>query len=407
MSLIYDWNQIGAPPVPPKVLLADETLRDGLQSASVRCPTIDEKIEVLHLMEALGLVAADVGLPGAGPHVVADVERLVREIDANRMRIAPYCAARTVLSDIRPIVDIVQRTGRPIEVAAFIGSSHIRQYVEDWTVDFLERAAGQSVEFAVGERLPVLFVTEDTTRAHPDTLRRLYTAAIRAGATRLCVADTVGHATPTGAAAVTRFVRGIVDELGTPEVELDWHGHRDRGFAVLNSMAALEAGATRVHATALGVGERVGNTPMDLLLVNLVMMGYVPSRDLVRLGEYCEVVARCYQVNIPPNYPVFGRDAFRTATGVHAAAIAKAYHKQDHSLADTVYSSVPARLVGREQEVEIGPMSGRSNVTFWLMKRGLPVSDAIVEGIFTRAKEATAVLAEEELRAIVAALDPR
>jgi 2-isopropylmalate synthase len=407
MSLIYDWNQIGAPPVPAKVLLADETLRDGLQSTSVRCPTLDEKIAILHLMEALGMDAADIGLPGAGPQVVADVERLAQEIDAARLRLRPYCAARTVLSDIRPIVDIAQRTGQPIEVATFIGSSPIRQFVEDWSIDFLERATSEAVTFAVAEGLPVMFVTEDSTRARPDTLRRLYTAAVRAGAARVCVADTVGHATPSGAAAVTRFVRDLVGELHASEVEIDWHGHRDRGFAVLNSLAALEAGATRVHATALGVGERVGNTPMDLLLVNLVMLGYVAARDLVRLREYCEVVARCYRITIPPNYPVFGRDAFRTATGVHAAAIAKAYQKEDHALADTVYSSVPARLVGREQEVEIGPMSGRSNVTFWLMKRGLPITEAIVDGIFARAKEATAVLDEEEVLAMVAALRER
>jgi 2-isopropylmalate synthase len=400
VSLIYDWNAVGAPPAPARVLLADETLRDGLQSASVRCPTLEEKLRVLHLMEALGFDAADIGLPGAGPQVVAHVERLAREIVDARMRIAPYCAARTVIADIVPIAEVSQRTGRPIEVAAFIGSSHIRQYVEDWTVDFLERATTEAVAFAVREGLPVLFVTEDTTRAHPDTLRRLYGAAIRAGAARLCIADTVGYATPTGAAAVTAFVAQVATECGGG-VEIDWHGHRDRGFAVLNSVAALDAGATRVHATALGVGERVGNTPMDLLLINLLMMGYVPPRDLSRLGEYCALVSHAYGVTIPPNYPVFGRDAFRTATGVHAAAIAKAYHKRDHSLADTVYSSIPARLVGREQEIEVGPMSGRSNVIFWLEKRGLPVTDAAVDAVFARAKQATCVLAEDEIRGIV------
>lgn len=396
MSLVYDWNAVGAPPKPGKVLLLDETLRDGLQSASARCPTIDEKIEVLHLMEALGLDAVNIGLPGAGPHVQEDVDRLASEIRTARMRITPYCAARTVLSDIRPIVDIAQRTGQPIGVAAFIGSSHVRQFVEDWTIEFLERATAEAVSFAVNEGLPVLFVTEDTTRAHPESLRRLYATAVRSGTSRVCIADTVGYATPTGAGAVTAFIAGVIAECGGG-VEIDWHGHRDRGFAVLNSIAALDAGATRVHATALGVGERVGNTPMDLLLINLVMMGYVAERDLSRLGEYCAVVARVFDLKIPDNYPVFGRDAFRTATGVHAAAIAKAYQKNQSALADTVYSSIPARLVGREQEIEVGPMSGRSNVIFWLHKRGLPADAPIVDAVFDRAKRSATVLTERQI----------
>jgi 2-isopropylmalate synthase len=402
-TLIYDWNRVGAPPPPGKLLLDDETLRDGLQSASVRCPSVEEKLELLHLMEALGIDCADIGLPGAGPHVVADVERLAREIADGRMKLRPNCAARTIIGDIKPIAEISQRVGLPIEVAAFIGSSHIRQYVEDWTIDFLERCTEQAVSFAVREGLPVVYVTEDSTRAHPDTLRRLYRAALRAGATRLCIADTVGHATPTGAAAVVRFVAQTIAEAGGG-AEVDWHGHRDRGLAVMNTIAAIDAGATRVHGTALGVGERVGNTPLDLLLINLVLMGYM-ERDLSRLSDYCALVSRTYDVPIPANYPVFGRDAFRTMTGVHAAAVAKAYHKQDRALADSVYSSIPASLVGREQEIEVGPMSGRSNVVFWLERRGFTASDPLIERIFARAKSSSYVLTEEEILAMVQEAD--
>lgn len=401
MALIYDWNEVDAPPRPARVLLADETLRDGLQSPSVRCPTIDEKIEVLHSMEALRMDSADIGLPGAGAHVVADVERLAHEIVASRLAIRPYCAARTVVADIQPIVDISQRAGLPIEVAAFIGSSHIRHLVEGWTIDFLERATEEAVSFAVKHGLPVLFVTEDTTRAHPETLARLYSAAIRAGAQRVCVADTVGHATPEGARAVVQFVAGIVEGCGGG-VEIDWHGHRDRGFAVLNSLAALHGGATRVHATALGVGERAGNTPMDLLLINLVLLGYL-ERDLASLRDYCERVSRTYDVPIPANYPAFGRDAFRTATGVHAAAVVKALHRQDRALADAVYCSIPASLVGREQQIDVGPMSGRTNVLYWLEQHGIAAEPALVERIFARAKAGPSVLSDEEIFREVAA----
>ena len=393
--LIYDWNQTDAVRTGP-VLLDDETLRDGLQSPSVRCPSIDEKLRILHLIDRLGIETADIGLPGAGPHVVRDVERLAREIGDQRLKVRANCAARTVIADIRPVVDIAQRTGVEIECCTFIGSSPLRQYAEGWGIDQLLKLTEEAIAFAVGEGLPVMYVTEDTTRADPDTLRRLYTTAIRAGAKRVCIADTVGHSTPAGAAAVVRFIAGVVEECGGG-VGIDWHGHRDRDFAVINSLAALEAGATRIHGTAIGIGERVGNTPMDMLLVNLVLMGYI-ERDLSALVEYCEYVSEVTRVPIPPNYPVVGRDAFRTATGVHAAAVIKAFRKNDRELVDAVYSGVPASLVNREQEIEVGPMSGKSNVVFWLEKRGLPATDEIVDRLFARAKASESVLTEEEIR---------
>ena len=397
--LIHDWNATGSGK-PPVVMLDDETLRDGLQSPSVRCPTIDEKLRILHLIDRLGIDTADIGLPGAGPHVVRDVERLAREIADQRLTVRANCAARTIIADIRPIVEVSQRTGLEIECCAFIGSSPLRQYAEGWTLDQLLTLTEDAVAFAVKEGLPVMYVTEDTTRADPDTLRQLYSTAIRAGATRVCVADTVGHATPAGAAAVVRFIAQVVEECGGG-VGIDWHGHRDRDLAVINSIAALEAGATRLHGAAIGIGERVGNTPMDALLVNLVLMGYL-ERDLSALVEYCEYVSQVTGVPIPPNYPIVGRDAFRTATGVHAAAVIKAFRKNERDLVDAVYSGVPASLIGREQEIEVGPMSGKSNVVFWLERRGLPASEEVVERVFARAKASPCVLSEEDIRAVLA-----
>lgn len=398
--LIYDWNRVGAgPAVDRPVMLDDETLRDGLQSPSVTTPSIDDKIRILHLIDALGIETADIGLPGAGAHVQADVERLAREIVDGRMRVRANCAARTVIADIEPIARISQRVGLSIECCTFIGSSPIRQYAEDWTLDRLVKLTEEAVSFAVKEGLSVMYVTEDTTRADPESLRRLYSTAIRAGASRVCIADTVGHATPSGAAAVVRFVQSVVDECGGG-VGIDWHGHRDRDLAVINSLAAWEAGATRLHGAALGIGERVGNTPMDLLLVNLVLLGQRHD-DLSKLAEYCDLVAEACGVPMPPNYPVLGRDAFRTATGVHAAAVIKAYKKHDAGLMDAVYSGVPASLVGREQVIEVGPMSGKSNVVYWLERRGLDATEDRVERIFTAAKEASTVLTESEIRALL------
>ena len=399
--LIYDWNQdaVAAGPSRPVAMLDDETLRDGLQSPSVRTPTIEEKIDILHHMDALGIDTADIGLPGAGPKVARDVERLARAIGDGRLKIRANCAARTVVADIKPIAEIQQRTGIPIEVGAFIGSSPIRQYAEGWTLDFLQKATEDALGFAAKEGLTVMYVTEDTTRADPASLRRLFTTAIRAGAKRLCVADTVGHATPNGAKAVVRFVKSIIDELGV-EVGIDWHGHRDRGFGVASSIAALEAGATRLHGAALGIGERCGNTSIDLLMVNLVMMGY-RDNDLSTLPAYAEAVARACDVRIAPNYPVVGADAFRTATGVHAAAVVKAFRKNDRALMDAVYAAVPASLVGRQQEIEVGPMSGRSNVIFWLESRGLPSTDDVVDRVFAAAKASNRTLTHEQVQSIV------
>jgi 2-isopropylmalate synthase len=399
--LVFDWNATNAPAPSTTVLLDDETLRDGLQSPSVRTPSIDEKLRILHLIDRLGIDTADIGLPGAGPHVVRDVERLAREIVDQRLRVRANCAARTLAADIKPIADISQRVGMPIEVGAFIGSSPLRQYAEGWTLDQLLTLTEDAIAFGVREGLPMMYVTEDTTRADPDTLRSLYSTAIRAGARRVCVADTVGHATPHGAAAVVRFVASVVEECGGG-IGIDWHGHRDRDFAVINTLAALEAGATRLHGAAIGIGERVGNTPMDLLLMNLQLMGYV-DRDLSALCEYCETVSNATGVPIPPNYPVVGRDAFRTATGVHAAAVIKAFRKNDRALIDAVYSGVPASLVGREQQIDVGPMSGKSNIIFWLERRGIAPTDEIVDRIFARAKRADAVLTEDEMIAEVKA----
>jgi 2-isopropylmalate synthase len=400
-DLIYDWNQIHPASLRPTVpaLLNDETLRDGLQSPSVRDPSIQEKIEILHLMEALGINSLDLGLPGAGPRVVEHVEGLAREIVANRMKIRANCAARTHENDIRPIADIVQRTGLRIEAAMFLGSSPIRRYTEGWTDDFLLETTEKSVKYAVSLGLDVMYVTEDTSRCDPETVKRLYATAIGCGARSIVLCDTAGHATPMGAFALVRFVIQEVIRPSGEKIRVDWHGHCDRGLAIANSMAALVAGAQCVHACALGIGERVGNTQMDQMLVNLKLMGIPPwaDQDLTRLKDYCDAVSRATGVPIPPNYPVVGEDAFRTATGVHAAALIKAFKKHDVELANAVYSGVPSDLFGLKQVIDIGPMSGKSNVLFWLEQRGLPMSEEVVERIFRHAKASDHTLSEAEI----------
>ncbi len=400
-GLLFDWNLVGETEAirPGRVELNDETLRDGLQGPSVRQPTLEEKIEILHRMAGIGIHSANIGYPGAGPRFVDDVVALAREIDREDLGIAVNCAGRTHPNDILPIAEAQQRAGVPITAALFLGSSPIRQYVEGWDTDFLLRCTDEAVSLACREGLDVMFVTEDTTRAPGDVLDRVYTAAIEAGARRICLADTVGHATPWGTRALVAHACGIVERSGE-EVAIDWHGHRDRNLGVINSLAALSAGAQRVHACGLGIGERVGNTPMDTLLVNLKLLGWVDV-DLHGLPAYCEAISRATNTPVPCNTPAIGKDAFETGTGVHAAAVLKAMRTGDRWLANRIYSGVPADDLGREQNITVGPMSGKANAVAWLSKRGLPTDEATVDRVLAAAKNSDHILRTEEILALL------
>lgn len=398
-DLIHDWNEAGERWEKPafKVQFDDETLRDGLQSPSVRHPTVAQKLEILRLMDALGIDTADIGLPGAGGAVKADTLAVAQAMADEKLRIAGNCAARTLEADLLPIAEIMQKTGRPLAAAMFIGSSPLRQYAEDWSIDDLLEKTRKAVAFAVKHGIEVMYVTEDTTRAHPKDLERMFLTAVEGGATRLCLCDTCGHATPRGAQALVRWTLKLLADRGLTHVKVDWHGHMDRGLGVWNAIAAAEAGAHRLHGTALGIGERVGNAPLDQILVNLKLLGWI-DHDLRPLAEYCRKVSEYTGIPIPHGYPVVGKDAFETATGVHAAAILKAVRKGDAWLADRVYSGVPAADFGRQQVITVGPMSGKSNVVWWLEQHGLPVTDAAVAVVLDRAKRSDRVLTDDEIR---------
>jgi 2-isopropylmalate synthase len=382
----------------------DESLRDGIQCPSVTDPPIDAKVKLVRLMARLGVQHVDIGLPGAGPRAVGDSTTLAELIRDEKLPIAAACAARTHVDDITPIVAISQKVGIPIEVMAFLGASPIRLYTEGWDEALLERRTRAAVRLAKDNGLPCTFVTEDTTRSHAATLRRLFEAAIEEGADGLCLCDTVGHATPAGVFNLVDFAKSIVRGSGR-QVRLDWHGHNDRGLGLSNGLVAVEAGVDRVHGCVLGIGERVGNTPLDLLLVNLKLLG-LHQGDLSVLGELVDVAASACQVPLTASYPVFGKDAFRTGTGVHAAAVIKAANKGADWLADRVYSGVPASWFGRRQVIEISHMSGESNIVYWLKQRGIEPAVGVVHAIRERAKATDKVLEEAEIMAIIAGVGP-
>jgi 2-isopropylmalate synthase len=403
-DIVYDWNsveKVGRLSPRKKLQFLDETLRDGIQSPSVVDPKIDDKLRLVQLASDLGIHAIDVGLPGAGPRAVEDCTRIVEYIRDNHLPIEPAMAARTHLADIRPIVEISQKTGVKIEILTFIGSSPIRQYAEGWDEGHMLRLSAEAIDLGVQNGLPVAYVTEDTTRSRPEMLGKLFRNAVEHGAHRLIVCDTVGHVTPDGIKNLLRFTRSLLDGMGAAQVGIDWHGHNDRGFGVVNTIFAAEYGADRLHGTALGVGERVGNAALDQVLMNLKLLGELPDQDLTKLLLWCQTASRACHVPIPYNYPLVGADAFRTATGVHAAAIIKAEKKAHAWLADRIYSGVPAGLFGREQEIEVGHYSGESNVVYWLAKRGFEPEAELVEAIFGAAKSGNRLLSEEEIRQII------
>jgi 2-isopropylmalate synthase len=368
-EVIYDWNEVKhkGPVFAKPIELCDETLRDGLQSPSVIDPPI--------------------------------ATQLAKHVRDNKLKIKVNCAARTVVSDIEPIARIQNEVGIPIVAYCFLGTSPIRQYVEDWDFDMLLKTSHEAISFAIQEGLEVSFVTEDTTRSNPETLEKLFRHVISLGCKRLVLCDTVGHATPDGVRNLVEWTKALTKSTGE-DVKLDWHGHNDRGLGVVNAIFAAEYGCDRVHGTCLGIGERVGNASIDQLIVNFKLLGQY-HHDVSHLVEYVKLTSQACGVELPRNYPLSGSDAFRTATGVHAAAVIKAEKKGEHLLADMIYSSVPAQWFGRSQEIEIGPMSGLSNVRYWLAKRGIEASDQVVQRVFDKAKASNHVLGELEIRSVL------
>lgn len=392
-ALIFDWNRNHEPKFQRTIEVCDETLRDGLQSPSVHDPSIEEKLILVTLMNKLGITIANIGLPAAGPRAYADVLRIAQFVRDERLSLQVNCAARTLKNDIAPIADIQQKSGLPITAYCFLGTSPVRQLVENWDLDLLKKTTDEAIRFAKAENLAVAFVTEDTTRSNPDTLTTLFTHAISLGVERLVLCDTVGHATPDGVKALVKFTADLI-RSSKEDVKMDWHGHNDRGLAVVNAIFAAEYGCHRIHGTALGIGERVGNTAVDQLIVNLKLLGAYPH-NVTLLAEYVEKAAAFCRLPLPYNYPVFGEDAFRTATGVHAAAVIKA--KGDTMLMDTIYSGVPAHWFGKKQTIEIGPMSGMSNVKYWLEEHGIKPQEEVVQAIFQFAKQQNHTLNDDDI----------
>jgi 2-isopropylmalate synthase len=398
-GLIHDWNapegELAFGRVPA---LLDDTLRDGLQNAAVRTPSFDEKAEMLRLMVSIGVECANLGLPGSSRRAFEDAVRACGVVTSEKLELEVAVAGRTLEADMRAIVELAEKTGMALEAHAFVGSSEIRWFAEGWELERVRRMTESALGMLRRAGLSATFVTEDTTRSRPAVLHELFAVALDSGASRLCLCDTVGHATPEGVRRLVGFTRSFIAERA-PSVVLDWHGHNDRGLALANALAALDAGVHRAHATALGVGERVGNVPMELLAMNLSQAGRIAVEPKA-LAHYAERSAAALGWTIPANYPLIGQNAFRTATGVHAAAIAKA-RKKSEWVADRVYSAVPAAPLGRAHEIFVGAMSGSANVVTWLDRHGVAATPTLVAAILDRARASDRVLTDAEILEVV------
>jgi 2-isopropylmalate synthase len=408
-ELIYDWNSVDyeisrdSTKHPHGIWFDDETLRDGLQSPSARNPKIEQKLELIDYMEKLGIQKVDLGLPGAGPSHIGHIDSMLKHMTENSYDLRPGCAVRTLVSDIEPLVDLQAKFERQIQASAFLGTSPIRQYTEGWNMEKILSTAEKAVTFAVDNDIPVMFVTEDTTRSKPSEIKQVYSRAIELGADRICICDTCGHVTPNGVKKLLSFIQEeVIPDSGVKrrDIEVNWHGHQDRGLGVANNLAAVESGADVIHGTALGVGERAGNAPLDQTLVNLSLMGVI-NNDLKSLNNYIKKAHEYIEVDLPKNYPVFGKDAFETGTGVHASAVVKAMKKGDHWLADRIYSGVPAQEYGLEQKIRIGHMSGRSNIIWWLNKNEYKITDELLQYLFNVAKSQTRLMEDEEVHSAI------
>lgn len=400
-NIVYDWNHLPTNSRPnsigrkANVEVNDETLRDGLQATYVKHPRLEEKIILLDSMERVGINSANIGFPISGSEQFNDVVALAAHVKKNKYKISLECGGRLHKKDVQAIIEASQRAGLGLDAGLFIASSHIRHMVEAWSLPMMKKMIKEGVGLAVKNGLRVMFVTEDTTRAHPKTLDYLYNSAIDAGAVRLCLSDTVGHATPIGTSNLLTFIkRNIIKK--NKHILLDWHGHNDRGLALANTYAAITHGINRVQATALGVGERAGNISMEELVFNL-SMDNIGQWNLKELKKYAKIASRILKFKLPANYPIIGKDVFKTATGVHAAAILKSIQINNHTLAGVVYSAIDPIKVDRNFHILIGPMSGKANVIYHLTKHNIPFNARLVDAILKLAKSERRIVKNREI----------
>lgn len=400
-NLLYDWNNHDIQNrVSKKIEINDETLRDGLQAVSFSSFSLEQMYQFIEDANKLQITTINLGMPGAGDLSFNRVRMLAKYISERKLNIKMNVACLAKIEDVQLVEKIMDEIGQQIEICIFIGASSIRRFVEDWTLNDVISKLEPAVKRAVKTKSPVMLVTEDTSRTSPEDLELIYKSFANNGINRICVCDTVGYNTTYGVSQLIKFVKNTIEKTGC-NIKIDYHGHNDRGLALSNALTAIDCGVDRIHATALGIGERCGNCSMEQLLINMKLNGYY-NGDLLLLNDYISLISKANKIEIPETYPGFGKNAFRTQSGIHSAAIIKAKKKGLYDIANTIYSSVPAELIGRVQEIELGPMSGKSNVCYILDKYNIEKTDKNISFLLEKAKSSNHVFSSQEIESIIA-----
>lgn len=397
-NLFFDWGHSLQVPFPA---ILDATLRDGIQGILTRYPSLDEKLHLVDLLLSLGVHEFEIGMPVVGlkhkQESIAVAAHIFKQCPDARV----ICLARTKIDDVIAVAEVAQAVGCHIGCALFVGSSPIRRRVEGWSIVDLVNWTAQAVRFAVHEGLAVSLACEDATRSEPETLRNLYLTAIEHGASRVVIPDTVGICSTDSTRRIVEFFRDQITDGDT--IPIDWHGHNDRDLGVANAVAAANAGATCIHTTVLGIGERCGNVPLEPLLVHLATHETY-QWNLSILPQLAEYASKIFDDPIRSRYPIIGQNAFATAAGTHGAALYKATQRRDSQLAANVYAGADPRSFGREVQVFVGPMSGVANVKWKAQELGVSLKPNSEEDILLVAKERDKILTDQEFRTVAASL---
>ncbi|MDE7432358.1 MAG: LeuA family protein [Lachnospiraceae bacterium] len=394
---IYEWNDDCF--FDRRIKVHDETLREGIQNLGTDI-TLKEKKAYIDSISRLPVASICLGYPASSKKIYDEIDLLIPYIQAKKSNISISCAARTTIGDIEPIARLSQKYGCNIKVNAFIGTSQIRQYIEQWDIRHICSLVREAVNYANLNGIETCIITEDSTRTSPEILKTVYLTAIESGCKNICFCDTVGYADCTGIKKLFKFVHKEIIK-NNDQILIEWHGHNDRGMALENALIAALIGANMIHTTSFGIGERCGNTPLELFLLNLAVMGDIRMSDSLKMiTDHCRKISELFNWQIPNNYPVWGENSFSTVSGIHAAAIYKALDMEGN-LGEKVYSFIEPSILGRHQEIKINYMSGKSNILYWMKKNMIKPDDKLVEDILKKAKTSTTPLSDETIWAII------
>jgi len=405
-----------------RVKIVSECLRDGLHGVE-QYPSVKEMLKYVDVSSGLGIDTMTIGIyPGKeNKKIDTAIKKLLKEMGNRYPKIAPIVLSLATEESLEWMAECKQ-INRKLQAIIFMGTAPSRLLVEEWSQDFVLEKLGWAVKEAVDKYgVDVIGATEHTTQTSPDFLRKIIEVQVKNGAKYFCIADTIGIARPRGTFRIVRFVKEVLRELGKEKVMVDWHGHRDMGNDVANTLVAIAAGADRVHVVARGIGERAGNTQMEAVLINLTAIlgeaGLKNPWQMEKLLELLSIYSDLVEIKSPSHGPLAGR-SHTTSLGIHTAAMLKAeklalraHQLGEKLLADKlklmnrrIYTAVDPQSVGGKHCISVGPWSGKSTVRLaHLALGGKPrqLSDETIAHVLLTAKKFGRELGKKELQKLL------